>query len=71
MVDRILRDLWWARPLPMPAGEDARSLIQGQGLEAFCELLEEADRRAQGFRAMQRGRPLAEFLRVVRGGRDA
>ena len=48
MMDAVLADVPWARPVRMPKGEDARSIIQGpDGDEAFRCLLDDADRGAE------------------------
>lgn len=58
MMDAILRDIPHARPVLLPPGEDARSLLQREGPRALDPLLARADARAA----------LLAFLREHGGG---
>lgn len=69
MMDAVLADVPWARPVRMPAGEDARSIIQGpDGDEVFRRLLDDADRGAELAFAFGVAATPREFVRRLVGG---
>lgn len=69
MMDAVLADVPWARPIRMPAGEDARSIIQGQdGDEAFRCLLDDADLGANIAHAIDAAPTPDDCLRLLTGG---
>jgi len=43
MTEAVCRSVPWAQPVSLPAGEDVRSILQGQGPRALDPLLREAD----------------------------
>ena len=53
LSDRVLADLRGVRLIRLPPGEDARSVIQRDGPEAFLGLMDEADRLADFIEALQ------------------
>jgi hypothetical protein len=67
MMDTILADVPWARPVMLPAGEDARSILQRDGARALDLHLERADRAATVWAAMRRGLTLQETEALLRG----
>lgn len=46
MMDSVLRSVGWVRPVLLPKGEDARSLLQREGLAGLDPYLDEADETA-------------------------
>jgi hypothetical protein len=69
MMDAVLADVSWARPVRMPDGEDARSIIQGaDGDEAFRRLLDEADQGAEYAYALTEAETPRDFVRTLAGG---
>jgi hypothetical protein len=65
MNTAVRRTMPWARPLPMPAGMDARSVIQEHGQAAFLELLDHADRLACVEAALMAAGTRDEALRLI------
>ena len=66
MMDAVLADVPWARPVRMPDGEDARSIIQGpDGDEAFRRLLDDADHGADLARAFDQAPTVADFRQLL------
>ena len=46
MIEKVVASLPWAIPVPMPDGEDARSLLQREGPAAVTQLVDVAVTRA-------------------------
>lgn len=63
----VMRDVPWARPVWLPEGTDARSILQRNGHRALDELLAEADRDAALNAAFMHARDLDECQRLLRG----
>ena len=71
MMDAVLADVPWARPVRIPSGEDARSIIQGpDGDEAFRRLLDDADLGANIAHAIDTAPTPYDYLRLLTGGGD-
>lgn len=65
MMDAVVRSVPWVRPVRLPEGEDARSLLQRDGDRALDSYLDEADRVAVLVAAMRFAPTLAEFHDVL------
>jgi hypothetical protein len=63
MTNRILRDMPWARPVVLPAGEDARSLIQAGRVDELTSCIYEARETAILFAAIKHSPRLCDFHR--------
>lgn len=67
MIDTVCRDLPWARPVWLPEGEDARSLLQRHGPRALDPLLERADEVAKLCLVFEVARDYDDFIALLRG----
>jgi hypothetical protein len=71
MTNRILRDMPWARPVVLPDGEDARSLIQAGRVDELTTCIAEARDTAILFAAIQQSPRLCDFDRWFEEASDA
>ena len=67
MNDAILREVPWASPVPLPPGEDARSILQCDGSRALDALLEAADGAARLCATFALAEDLATARALLRG----
>ena len=67
MIDTVWRDIRWARPVVLPAGEDARSILQRNGARALDGFLERADRQAEVWTVFRLAGSLSEAEALLRG----
>ena len=65
MMDAVLRSVGWVRPVRLPDGEDARGLLQRDGVAALDPYLDEADETAILFAAMRLAPTLRRFEQVA------
>jgi len=66
----VRRDVPWARPVELPDGEDARSLLQAGGIEALLIYLNLADANARIAAALDLSPDLDEFRRLLGAGSE-
>ena len=69
MIEAVHRDLPWARPVWLPDGEDARSILQTQGPRALDPYLDRADEVARLCVALFAAESYEDFVRLMGGGR--
>ena len=67
MNSRIKRDVPWARPVRLPDGEDARSMLQTHGAGALDPFLEATDSDARLEAAILLARNIEECEALLRG----
>lgn len=67
MIERIWNEIPWARPVWLPGGEDARSLLQREGPLALDPYLDEADESARFVIAIKTARNYEEYLELLSG----
>lgn len=67
MIDDVHADLPWARPVWLPDGEDARSILQTQGPGALDPYLDRADEVAKLCVAFAVAESYDEFVRLLGG----
>jgi len=67
MIDRVVVDVPWARPVFLPGGEDCRSVLQRDGARAVDSLLADADWRVTLWAAWRLAGSLAELEALLRG----
>jgi hypothetical protein len=67
MIKAVRADVPWARPLWLPAGEDARSLLQRHGPQALDGFIAEADTTALALVAFLKAANFEDFVQLVGG----
>lgn len=67
LMDRILADIGWARPVLLEPGDDARSLLQRDGPRTLDPYLDQADAIARLRAAFLAANTVAEFEQLLDG----
>jgi hypothetical protein len=68
MTERVCRDVTWGRPLWLPEGQDARSLVQDHGPRALDPYFDRADEVARLCAAFKTASTYDDFVQLLRGG---